>query len=426
MTRLRFVLRLNPSKMEAGNLASYGSVTFAPMDALADGLGGLDLSLERAADELSDCNYSYFAEGDILLAKVTPCFENGKKALVTNLPSRIGFATSEVHVIRSDPKKIDSNYLRYLLSSEKFRAAGIASMTGAGGLRRISDNAIKNFQLPITDLNTQRAIATFLDRETGKIERTIAKMGGSDAARVAAKGSLLSLLVERRSALITLAVTGQLEINEKLAAISTPERSAFRTVVTAEIIHQHQNNAKFGRVKLQKELYLAEAHVGISELQGCYMRQAAGPLDRSLIEESERAVEAAEFYHASQQEGAGTMVAYAPLGKAGQHKTTLNNLLGERIDALRNLILLLRDFDTESVEAIATLYAVWNDALIDGQHPDDDAVIYGVLTEWHAEKGKRFKDSDLRHWLDWMKRNGLTPSGQGPHTIHTMTKNLFA
>lgn len=69
MTRLRFVTRLNPSKTEAGNLASYGNVTFAPMDALVDGLGGLDTSLERPADELADGSYSYFAEGDLLLAK---------------------------------------------------------------------------------------------------------------------------------------------------------------------------------------------------------------------------------------------------------------------------------------------------------------------------------------------------------------------
>lgn len=175
MTRLRFISRLNPSKTEAGDLAAYGMVTFAPMDALADGLGGLDTSLERPADELADGSYSYFAEGDLLLAKVTPCFENGKKALISGLPNRIGFATSEVHVIRPDRRKVDPNYLRYLLSSETFRAAGIASMTGAGGLRRISDNAIKDFALPVPDLDTQKAIAAYLDRETARIDQLIAK-----------------------------------------------------------------------------------------------------------------------------------------------------------------------------------------------------------------------------------------------------------
>lgn len=627
MTRLRFVTRLNPSKTEAGALAGYGSVTFAPMDALADGLGGLDTSLERPADELADGSYSYFAEGDLLLAKVTPCFENGKKALVANLPNRIGFATSEVHVIRPDRRKVDPNYLRYLLSSQRFRAAGIASMTGAGGLRRISDNAIKDFKRPVTDLDAQKAIAAFLDRETARIGKLIAKKerqvellhkrarqavselvmgatmdgvttvgtgldhipsipahwsllraghlfrevaepniddlpvlsvsihtgisdrqlddeerdrkinliedrssykcvrpgylaynmmrawqgavgvstvdGAVSPAYVVAKptrdlhspyyqfvlrtppfieqmrqGSKgitdfrlrlyweqfrlimlpvppleeqrriaveaerelahadeaaarivrsVALLREHRAALITAAVAGQIDIQENLpTVISTSDRDRFRLVVGAEIIHQHRNNPKFGRVKLQKELYLAEAHLDIGELQGNYFRQAAGPLDRALIEETERAVEAAGYYRASQIDGAGTTVTYTPLSNAGQHNAELKSLLGPRAEALGGLIALLRDFGTEAVEATATLYAVWNDALIDGHQPDDSIIVNGVLTEWHEGKGKKFKDSDLRHWLNWMKRNGLTPRGRGPRTAHTMTRDMFA
>jgi len=624
MTRLRFVTRLNPSKTEAGELAGYGNVTFAPMDSLADGLGGLDTSLERPADELADGSYSYFAEGDLLLAKVTPCFENGKKALVTNLPNRIGFATSEVHVIRPDRRKVDPNYLCYLLSSEAFRAAGIATMTGAGGLRRISDSAIKDFQLPVTDFAAQKAIAAFLDRETARIDKLIAKKelfqetiaakrkaltaalvdgslihGDERAGQVGWFGQLpahwpvkrarflfrehidpsqdgseelltvshitgvtaraekdvnmfmaetlegykrvqandlvvntmwawmgaigvssipgcaspsyavyrpqdglfrpdyldlvarslpfvaevnrrskgiwasrlrlypnafldipfpvpsieeqgelvatlktrmqreesiaaksersIALLKERRTALITAAVAGQIDIRENLPAVtSTSDPDRFRVVVGAEIIHQHRSNPKFGRVKLQKELYLAEAHLGISELQGNYSRQAAGPLDRVLIEDTERAVETAGFYRASQADGAGTTVTYTPLSNAGQHNAELKSLLGPRAEALGGLIALLRDFGTEAVEAIATLYAVWNDALMDGRQPDDSTIVAGVLTEWHEEKGEKFKDSDLRRWLDWMRRNGLTPRGQGPRTARTMTRDLFA
>jgi len=65
-------------------------------------------------------------------------------------------------------------------------------------------------------------------------------------------------------------------------------------------------------VKLQKELYLAEAHVGISELQGNYLREAAGPLDRALIEDTERTLEANGYYRARQPDGAGGAVTYTP------------------------------------------------------------------------------------------------------------------
>lgn len=608
MTRLRFVSRLNPSKSEAGDLASYGRVTFAPMDALADGLGGLDTSLERPADELADGSYSYFAEGDLLLAKVTPCFENGKKALVSGLPNRIGFATSEVHVIRPDRRKIDASYLRYLFSSDTFRAAGIASMTGAGGLRRISDNAIKDFKLPVPHLNTQKAIAATLDRETARIDQLIAKKerqakllaeklsrtinattasgqptrlkhlrtfltsgsrgwgdsyadsgsifvrignvtgrgitinysdvvyvdvpansegtrtaieegdllisitaelgaiavadvrcsggfvnqhvallrlasnkanpryvayalqndrsrqqfvvlgyGGTKqglslfdvgelsvmlpslekqvqiAARLddvsskvfglidAAKASI-EKLKERRAALITAAVTGQLDIREKLPAVTTkPDRTQWRLIVGAEIIHGLPDNPKRARVKVHKITYLAETHLGIDALGGSYLREAAGPLDRALREETERGLEAAGYYRANQN-GTGTAVTYVPLANAGQHKGELDALLGPKADALRKLIDSLADLDRRATEAVATLYAVWNDALIDGETPDDAAIIHRVLTEWHAEKGQKFRKSDLETWLAWMKRRGLTPRGQGPRTI---TGRLF-
>lgn len=414
--RLRFATRLNPSKAEAGELADYGNVTFAPMDALADGLGGLDVSLERPAEELADGQYSYFAEGDLLIAKVTPCFENGKKALVAELPNRIGFATSEVHVVRADQRKIDPNYLRYLMSSEPFRAAGISSMTGAGGLRRVSDNAIKDFRLPVANLERQKAIAVFLDEETGKLERLKAKL-------IATVG----LLREHRAALITAAVAGQLDIREKLPSVNAkPDRAKVRILVGAEIMHAHQGNPKFGRVKLQKLVYLAEVHVGIAELQGNYLREAAGPLDRALIEQIETGNDAAGFYRAGQPDGAKTAVTYAPLARAGQHKADLETLLGPKVDALRGLVAILANLDRRATEAVATLYAVWNDALLDGAEPDEAAIINGVLNDWHPEKRDKFTPDDLRTRLDWMRRHGLVPRGQGPRTAHTMTRDMFS
>jgi type I restriction enzyme S subunit len=270
--------------------------------------------------------------------------------------------------------------------------------------------------LPVPPLEEQRRIAAEAERELTHADEVAARIVRS-----------VALLREHRAALITAAVAGQIDIRENVpAAISTSDRDRFRLVVGAEVIHRHRNNPKFGRVKLQKELYLAEAHLGIGELQGNYVRQAAGPLDRALLEETERAVEAAGFYKASHADKTGTSVTYVPLSNAGRHGAELKSLLGPRVDALGDLIALLRDFGTEAVEAIATLYAVWNDALIDGQQPDDSMIVSGVLTEWHEEKGKKFKDSDLRHWLDWMKRNSLTPRGQGPRTTHTMTRDMFA
>ncbi len=196
MMRLRHMVRLGPSPVEARALSPMDEVTFAPMDALADGLGGLDTSQTKPLNEVMNGSYNYFSEGDLLLAKVTPCFENGKKAIGERLSNGVGFATSEVHVIRPDYKKIDVQFLRFLLCSEDFRAEGMKSMTGAGGLRRVSENGVLNYCPKITDPDTQKIIADFLNHETAHIDQLIEK-----------KKELISVAAKRIESLVDKAIS---------------------------------------------------------------------------------------------------------------------------------------------------------------------------------------------------------------------------
>ncbi|MCF8486857.1 MAG: restriction endonuclease subunit S [Rhodobacteraceae bacterium] len=200
--RLRFMLQVAPSAREIENLTAEDEVTFAPMDALDDGLGGLDASMSRPLGEVAAGSYNYFREGDVLLAKVTPCFENGKKALARGLINGVGFATSEVHVFRPTPGKLDARFLMYLFSSEDFRSDGMKSMTGAGGLKRVSDSAILNYRPHIVDIDLQRKVADFLDREMGIFEVIKGRTRAS-----------IDRLREYRAALITAAVTGQIDVD---------------------------------------------------------------------------------------------------------------------------------------------------------------------------------------------------------------------
>ncbi len=200
--RLRFMLQVAPSAREIENLTAEDEVTFAPMDALDDGLGGLDATMSRPLGEVAAGSYNYFREDDVLLAKVTPCFENGKKALARGLINGVGFATSEVHVFRPTPGKLDARFLMYLFSSEDFRAEGMKSMTGAGGLKRVSDTAILNYRPHVIDVDLQRKVADFLDREMGVFE----------VIKDRTKASI-DRLREYRAALITAAVTGQIDVD---------------------------------------------------------------------------------------------------------------------------------------------------------------------------------------------------------------------
>jgi type I restriction enzyme S subunit len=201
--RLRFALASAPRAHPKFKRSPGTLVSFAPMDTLVDGLGGLTELETKAFSEVSGGSYNYFENGDVLLAKVTPCFENGKKAIAENLENGAGFATSEVLVFRPQNNGIETRYLRYLFCSEDFRHTAISSMTGAGGLRRVSERAVLDFPLPVLDLPTQRAIADFLDRETTQIEKI------QEATQQS-----IDRLKEYRSALITAAVTGQINVSE--------------------------------------------------------------------------------------------------------------------------------------------------------------------------------------------------------------------
>lgn len=168
-------------------------VSFLPMEAIGE-TGGLDLGDERELGEIGS-GYSFFADGDVLVAKITPCFENGKGAVARGLENGIGFGTTEVHVLRPRTN-LDSRFLYYLTASHHFREAGTAVMYGAGGQKRIPDEFVLDFQHPVPSLPLQSTIADFLDRETARIDELIAQ-----------KERMIELLEEKRTALLESAVT---------------------------------------------------------------------------------------------------------------------------------------------------------------------------------------------------------------------------
>ncbi len=191
-SRLRFLCRFNPSKSEINQLARDALVSFVPMERVSVD-GSFDLSESKPIHDVYN-GFTYFQNGDVLVAKITPCFENGKGGLASNLRNGIGFGTTEFHVIR--PDKIDGPYLEYLCRSHPFRTIGETEMFGAAGQKRVPDSFIKNEVWPLPPREEQAAIADFLDRETARIDSLIAK-----------EERLLELLEEKRRALISNAVT---------------------------------------------------------------------------------------------------------------------------------------------------------------------------------------------------------------------------
>ncbi len=195
--RMRFLTRRDLSEERQKILEGVTRATFLPMEAVGE-RGDLDLSITRCVEEVRN-GYTQFFDGDVLIAKITPCFENGKGAVVNGTRNGVGFGTTELHVL-TPTSEIDARFLYYTTVSDRFRKLGEAAMFGAAGQKRVPEEFVREYRIPVPPLARQRAIADYLGRETARLD-----------ALVAAKERLLALLAEKRRALVTRAVTRGLD-----------------------------------------------------------------------------------------------------------------------------------------------------------------------------------------------------------------------
>jgi restriction endonuclease S subunit len=158
--RLRFVVESNPVKSEINFLPKDTLVSFVPMEAVSE-TGSMSLEKEKPLADVYN-GYTFFRNDDVVLAKITPCFENGKGAVASNLTNGIGFGTTEFHVLRKI-EGTDNRWLFYITKSDTFRKYGESEMYGAGGQKRVPDSFIKNFMVGFPSLKEQTQIANFLD-----------------------------------------------------------------------------------------------------------------------------------------------------------------------------------------------------------------------------------------------------------------------
>ncbi len=207
--RLRFVAELNPSKSEVATLDKEMLVSFLPMDAIGDD-GRLNLEREKPIAEV-ETGYTFFRDGDVTVAKITPCFENGKGAVMRGLTQGIGFGTTELIVARPIASQVSSNYLHSLFTSVVFRKNGEGHMYGAGGQKRVPDDFVRNFEIAFPPLKEQQTIDAFLGSETAKFDTLTAEANRA-----------IALLQEHRSTLISAAVTGKIDVRRHTGADRYP------------------------------------------------------------------------------------------------------------------------------------------------------------------------------------------------------------
>jgi type I restriction enzyme S subunit len=198
------------------------------------------------------------------------------------------------------------------------------------------------------------------------------------------------------------------------APIVSDQKTA-RTLLAAEVTHRLHAQRTFGQRKLQKVVYLAEHAARLATIRATYLRNVAGPHDRQLMNQVETEMKSHQWYERIERKTLGH--AYRPLSQAGQHRQAYNRTWSAEEQAnIEQVIELMRDWDTDRCEMTVTLYAAWNDFIIEGRPVTDEVIVDEVMHRWNEAK-LRFSRGEWMVVLTEMKQHGLlTPTGFGKRT----------
>jgi type I restriction-modification system DNA methylase subunit/restriction endonuclease S subunit len=173
--------KINPSKKAVKNLDENIFVSFIEMASLSED-GYIADKIDRKLKEVNKGSYRYFSDGDIIIAKITPCMENGKCAIATNLTNGIGFGSSEFHVFRVEKQVISNQFLFAFLNRESVRIEAAKNMTGSSGHRRVPENFYRKLKIPVpVNKKQQEELITAIEfsrikiREAQKLINSISK-----------------------------------------------------------------------------------------------------------------------------------------------------------------------------------------------------------------------------------------------------------
>ena len=172
------VAELNPrldKSAHTGNLM----VSFVPMPRVEAGTGAMDVSQTRSLEEVKK-GYTPFREGDVLFAKITPCMENGKMAVVPPLKNGLGFGSTEFHVLRPYCE-ISAQYIYFFVSSESFRRDAEHNMTGAVGQRRVPISYLADQSVPVPPAREQRRIVAKIEELFSELDKGIESLKAARA-----------------------------------------------------------------------------------------------------------------------------------------------------------------------------------------------------------------------------------------------------
>lgn len=321
-----------------------------------------------------------------------------------------GKGTPVLNVLDSLESK---KYVMYYLRSMAYNGVFISLSTGIR-VRSCDTNwnKLRNLRYPLPSLQEQVEIASYLDAKCAEIDNLISK-----------KEQYITEIENYKKSLIYEYVTGKKEcpamvqnddVSNAYPYFPAPVHASSVRFAQAVLMSKilEESSKGMGRVKLEKTLFTIENHIGFN-FDTEYFREAAGPLDASIYE-CEKIITRRNKWFSMKTSSYG--VSYAPTNDVDKYKKYYAKYFSEYNSEIERIIDVFRNYTTEQAEIIATLFAAWNDAIIDKKQFTDDDIVDDVLNNWHESK-RRFPRQVWLRAMNEIRKNHIIPKGYGKHTV---------
>ncbi len=344
--------------------------------------------------------------GDVLLTKDGA---NTGNVAINTLDEPFSLLSS-VCLLKPNPSNLLSAYLCYYIQSKEGFEQITGRMTGTA-IKRIILKTIKSSRMPLPPLSEQERIVAVLNE---LYERTCS-LGRSYKQK-------LTSLSELKQSILQKAFKGELTAN-MVAPAPIPFPATIEDITSTDLhagilaiayrAHEANNRLEvFGHVKGEKIAHMVEAYVGV-HLGRNPVKDAAGPNDYPhLIKVEHRANKAGYFsvkrigdrYELTPKHGFDGIIEKA------------SDALGDYLDHVKNLIALMLPMNTQQSEIFATVHAAWNNLLLDGIEPSDEAIVQEAREDWHPKKLKIDRDRFVNA-IKWIRAKNLEPKGLGKKVL---------
>lgn len=389
---------------------------------------GLDLSDVLDMDFLPSAIDRYrLAEGDILLSEASGSPDQVGKPVVWN--NEIEECCFQNTVIRLRPAQMSHQFLLAVFQHFYFNKV-FAGIAAGVGINHLSAAKFSRITIPLPPFEEQEVIGIEVAERLSQIQAADIAIGHGLKRAARLRQSILKQAFEGKlvaqdpadepaSALLTrIQETRPARTTKgKAKAAKSPKKKEskgpfFRqAAVVSYAVRRLAPCKSFGRTQLEKTLHLAQSHLGIN-LEFEFVRHAAGPFDKAIYA-IEGAAKKNDWFSTQDRKTFG--VRYQPGAKIDAMCQYAEKYLDTNRAAFDQLLEHISKMNTDQAELFATIYAAWNDLLLDGRTASDDAIVKEVHG-WH-EKKKRFDRAKITKCLAWMREHDYVPTGQGQRTL---------